>query len=207
VRRRLLVVAERCARRPDRCMHPMVALVSSVSLGGRVCDDTLLLRRPSSFRRISSTHLVGVCRCSPVSRVGVVSEVRYLHRIFECTCRIIWGPGTVGSLGTYTAAQIADGSRHPFPRVLGVPKKRGHASRSAPERRRDLRRLPAGSASVPRQQVGRERREAATSIDIVSLTPGTPQITPCASMWGAMKSQHGGRCKAVWSRLGVEALS
>ena len=40
---------------------------------------------------------------------------RYLHRIFECTCRIIWGPGTVGSLGTYTAAQIEVRRRFPLP--------------------------------------------------------------------------------------------
>ena len=135
---------------------------------------------------------------------------RYLHRIFERTCRndlIQTTHMTVGSPRTHRAAHIEDRRRLPSPRVLGKPKKRGHASRFEPGTRQSLRRPSAASACPPLKLPAWERRAPATAIDICHLTPGTPQITPCASMGGAMKSQHGGRCKAVWSRLGVEALS
>ena len=112
---------------------------------------------------------------------------------------------TVGSLRTHRDAQSEDRRRLPFPRVLGKPKKRGHASRLSQHHGKDLRRPPAASACVHRQLLGQERRAPETSNDKVTLTPGTPQITPCASMWGAMKSQHGGRCKAVWIGCGGHA--
>ena len=112
---------------------------------------------------------------------------------------------TVGSLTTHTTAQSVVPLRHPFPRVLGVPNMRGYAGRLAPKHGRSLRRSPAASACVPWQQPGWERRAPATSIGRGGLTPGTPPKSSCASMRSATKSQHGGGCKALWIRLGVNA--
>ena len=79
------------------------------------------------------------------------------------------------------------------------------ASRFEEGTRHGLRRPPAASASVPRQLTAWERRAAAAGSEGGGLTPGSPQITSCASMRGATKSQHGGGCKALWIRLGVDA--
>ena len=112
---------------------------------------------------------------------------------------------TVGSLATHTTAQSAERSSLPFQEVLGPPSMHCYPSILAPQHGKDLRRLPAASACVRRQLRAGERRAPATAIERCHLTPGTPQITPCASMWGAMKSQHGGRCKAVWIGCGGHA--
>ena len=104
---------------------------------------------------------------------------------------------TVGSLRSHRDAQSADGRRLPVPRVLRVPKKLGCASRVEAEQRRDLRQPPAVSACPPLQLPAWERRASASGIEICHLNPGTPQKPSCASTRGPMKSQRGGRCKAL----------
>ena len=83
---------------------------------------------------------------------------------------------TVGSPRTHRAAHIEDRRRLPSPRVLGKPKKRGHASRFEPGTRQSLRRPSAASACPPLKLPAWERRAPATAIDIAM--PFDPRNSP-----------------------------
>ena len=138
----------------------------------------------------------------------VIAFPPYLHRIFECTCRIRFiqtTQMTVGSLTTYTAAPERGSTSAPLPKGAGGAKDARICRPVRTGTRQEPAVTPGASACNPVHLPAWERRALATSIGRGILNPGTPPTSSCSSPGARTRVSTAAGARPLWIRLGVNA--